>query len=278
MLPKTILTPIGVTQTDDDVTMAISVCETVGGYLSILVLGSMPSPPVTAYGAAFTEIWVAEREEDIVRLSARAEVIRKIIRTAGVSGEVATEYCEIAQIGRIIGEYARYADLTIIGPQLLKHTDLKERCLNGALFESGRPVLIVPDGVAPTLHPKRVVIAWDGGVEAARALREALPILQGTKSVDVVMVDPLIDDGDARYEPGADIAAYLSRHGINVTLHQVPSGGRSVAEALDQHTRDLGAELLVMGAYGHSRLRERIFGGTTKSMICQPSIPILAAR
>lgn len=278
MLPKTILTPIGGALPNEDLTLALSLCEETGAHLSILLLSAMPAPPVTAYGASFTETWVAEREEGFKRLKVRADAVRDTIRKAGISGEVGTEYSELAQIGRVVGEYARYADLTIVGPGLLADGDLKERCLNGALFESGRPVLIAPDTTRPTLLPKRIAVAWDGGVEATRAVREALPFLPGTTSLDVVMVDPLIDDGDKRYEPGADIAAYLARHGINVTLHQVPSGGRSVAETLDQHVRDLGAELLVMGAYGHSRLRERIFGGTTKSILSQPSIPILAAR
>jgi len=92
------------------------------------------------------------------------------------------------------------------------------------------------------------------------------------------MVDPVDSELGQDMEPGADIAAYLARHGVTVTVDRLPSQGRGVVATLRQHAIDNAAELLVMGAYGHSRIRERIFGGVTRSMIDQPPLPILMAR
>lgn len=93
-----------------------------------------------------------------------------------------------------------------------------------------------------------------------------------------MLVDPLEGDEDQGAEPGADAAAYLARHGIKVTVDRLPSQGRTVASVLRRHATDTAADLLVMGAYGHSRLRERIFGGVTSAMIEEPTLPVLMAR
>jgi nucleotide-binding universal stress UspA family protein len=139
-------------------------------------------------------------------------------------------------------------------------------------------MLLVPDGSRPTLKPKRVIIAWDSRLEASRAVRESLEILVAADEVRVALVDPVERENGHGAEPGADIAAYLARHGAKVTVDRLPSQDRSVAEVLNRHALDCAAELLVMGAYGHSRLRERILGGTTRSVLAKPRLPVLMAR
>ena len=161
---------------------------------------------------------------------------------------------------------------------MLGHETLKDKAIEGALFSSGRPALVVPAGTFPTLKPKRVMVAWDARLEAARAVREAIEILAAADDVRIVLVDPKADEADHGAEPGADVAAYLARHGVKVTVDRLPSQGMTVAEILRRHARDAGAELLVMGAYGHSRLRERIFGGTTRSMLEETTVPVFMAR
>jgi nucleotide-binding universal stress UspA family protein len=102
--------------------------------------------------------------------------------------------------------------------------------------------------------------------------------MSSADSVHVTLIDPQATHTGNGPEPGADIAAYLARHGCKVTVDRLPSSGYTVAEALRQHAVDISADLVVMGAYGHSRLRERIFGGVTKSMIDEAALPILMAR
>jgi nucleotide-binding universal stress UspA family protein len=146
------------------------------------------------------------------------------------------------------------------------------------LFASGKPLLLVPAGAAPTLKPRRIAIGWDARLEASRAVREALDMLVGADEVHLVLVDPQQGETGHGEEPGADAAVYLARHGVRVTVDRLPGEGRPVAEVLKRHARDVAADLLVMGGYGHSRLRERIFGGTTRAIVEDPSLPVFLAR
>ena len=161
---------------------------------------------------------------------------------------------------------------------MLAREMLKDKVVEGALFSSGKPLLLVPEGSRPTLKPKRVMIAWDSRLEASRAVRESLELLDGAEEVRIVLIDPTEGESGHGAEPGADVATYLARHGAKVTVDRLPSQGKTVASALRQHAVDTAAELLVIGAYGHSRLRERIFGGVTKSMLESATLPILMAR
>lgn len=149
-------------------------------------------------------------------------------------------------------------------------------CLNGALFESGRPVLLVPSSSPLTLRPKNILIAWDSGVEAARAVREALPLLLQANIVNVTTVETDKEGNDINN--AFDLAAYLSRHGVKVTPQQIQSGDRPMANILRQHAFDVGAELLVMGSRNHSRTRRPIFGAVTRSMLDGLTIPALMAQ
>ena len=195
-----------------------------------------------------------------------------------LSSDLSSEYQEVAWADDAIGRRARYADLTVVGPEMLARETLKDKVIEGALFSSGKPLLLVPEGSRPTLKPKRVMIAWDSRIEASRAVRESLEILTRAEEVRVVLVDPAEGESGHGAEPGADVATYLARHGAKVTVDRLPSQGKTVASVLRQHAVDTAAELLVMGAYGHSRLRERIFGGVTKSMLDSATLPILMAR
>jgi nucleotide-binding universal stress UspA family protein len=105
-----------------------------------------------------------------------------------------------------------------------------------------------------------------------------MSLLVGADQVRLVLVDPVEGDLEQGAEPGADAATYLARHGAKVTVDRLPSQGRTVASVLSQHATDTAADLLVMGAYGHSRLRQRIFGGVTSAMIEEPPLPVLMAR
>jgi nucleotide-binding universal stress UspA family protein len=178
----------------------------------------------------------------------------------------------------MIGRRGRYADLTLIGPDLASDRDLKTMALKGSLYESEVPVLLVPSAADATLAPRCVLVAWDSGPEAARAVREALPLLAGADEVHVTMVDPRASEDDGGPEPGTDLAAYLARHGAKVTVDRLPRIGQSIADTLRIHAVDIAADMIVMGAYGHSRIRAMIIGSTTTEMIRSCLIPILLFR
>jgi nucleotide-binding universal stress UspA family protein len=278
MAIKTILCVTGVGHGDDDLKLVASVCEEVSAHLSVLVVALAAPPPIGEYAAMVSDTWLQQRQEDQQQLRERTQAVSAFLAGSSLSSDVSSEYPEIAWADEIVGRRARYADLTIAAPDLLADQPLRDKVVEGALFSSGRPLLFAPEGARPTLKPKRILVAWDARLEASRAARESLEMLVAASDVRLVLVDPVEGEGAHGAEPGADAAAYLARHGVKVTVDRLPSSNHSVAEVLRRHAADCSAELIVMGAYGHSRLRERIFGGVTKSMLEEQSVPVFMVR
>jgi len=275
---KTIMCVVGVNAGDNDLKSAISLCAENGAQLSVLVISFASPPPLGDYASTISDAWLEERTRDMHKLQKRVGRIAELVKAEGISASVHSEYAEFAWAADEIGRRARYSDLTLIGPEALKSDVLGSKVIEGALFESGKPLLILPAGSSPTLTPRRVLVAWDSRLECARAAREALEMLVGADEVHVTIVDPDTSSLMNGPEPGADVGAYLAHHGVNVIVDRLPSGGNPVADVLNQHAVDIDADVIVMGGYGHSRLRERVFGGVTKSMIGAPKFPILMAR
>lgn len=175
---------------------------------------------------------------------------------------------------------SRYADLVV-----LSQADRDDPATGGMLqdlpeqviLNCSRPVLVVPfAGVFATIG-KTVLVAWDGGIQATRAISHALPILCGAERVVVGMLDP-VSGGDEHGEiPGADIATYLARHGIKVEVRS-ESGAGDAGEALLAMADKVGADLLVMGAYGHPRYREIMLGGATRTVLASATLPVLMSH
>jgi nucleotide-binding universal stress UspA family protein len=275
---RTILAVAGLDHGDHDIDLAASICEGVSAHLSVYVVAFAAPPPVGTYAAMISDAWVQERQADATRLEERLAAITARLSGRDVTADISGAYPETAWADDAIGRRARYADLLLVGPEMLAAGLLKEKTIEGALFSSGKPVLLVPEGAPATLNPKRVMVAWDSRIEASRALRESLDILKTAEEVRLVLVDP--EEGEDAHgdEPGADAAIYLVRHGVRVGVDRLPSSGRPVVEVLQRHATDMGAEMIVMGAYGHSRLRQRILGGVTRTMIENPPMPVLMAR
>jgi nucleotide-binding universal stress UspA family protein len=275
---KTILTVTGLEEGDGDVKLAARLCEEAGAHLSILAVAFAAPPPVGDYAVMTSDVWIQDRQADMIRLADRSDALEALVSRLGVSCDVSTEFPEGGWADDVIGRRARYADLTFLGPEILASGRLKERIVEGALFSSGKPLLIVPAGATATLSPGTIVVGWDSRIEASRAVREALGMMKTARQVRLAVIDPQQGETAHGEEPGADAAAYLARHGVNVSVDRLPSGGEPVSTVLTRHAMDCGAELLVMGGYGHSRLRERIFGGVTRSMLEAPKLPVLMAR
>jgi nucleotide-binding universal stress UspA family protein len=174
--------------------------------------------------------------------------------------------------------HARYADLTVVGQGLdLKDAPgelmfLPEELVLGV----GRPVLVVPRYGTFERLGKRVLIAWNGSREATRAVQDALPILERATKVTVLSVDP---EGESQPRiPSADIALHLARHGIAAEAASTSSVDIGVGNALLSRAADLGADLIVMGAYGHSRMREMVLGGATRHLLQHMTVPVLMSH
>lgn len=275
---RTLLTVTGPDQGEGDLKLAADLCEQIDAHLSVLVLELAAPPSGGEYAAVVSPAWLEERQAELKRFEKRISDVAGFLFKSAVSADMCDDYPDNGWADDVIGRRARYADLTILGPGLRASPALRDKVIQGTLFSSGKPILLVPEGSRPTLKPKRVLVAWDARLESSRAVREALDMLKGAEEVCLVMVDPIQDEFHHGAEPGADAATYLARHGVKATVERLPSSNHSVADVLRQHAIDVAAELMVMGAYGHSRLRERIFGGVTKSMLEGQSLPILMAR
>ncbi|WP_319483899.1 universal stress protein [uncultured Cohaesibacter sp.] len=173
--------------------------------------------------------------------------------------------------------HARMCDLIVIGQD---HPDrpepLRADLIEAALFDSGRPILLVPYVGVEAFSAKKILVAWDGSKTSAHAVYAAMSILEKADEVQVVIVDAekLHLPGD----PGADLAVYLSRHGVNVTVLKIPSTEGGASDALVKHVEANGNDLVVMGGYGHSRVREFILGGVTRDMLDTMPVPCLMAH
>lgn len=176
---------------------------------------------------------------------------------------------------------ARYSDLVVIGQ--LNPADyspiLRADFQEYVLMNSGRPVLFVPyAGHFPQLG-KRVLVAWDGSMEATRAVSASIPLLQRADLVQVLVFDSGWPTDTHGEQPGTDIALYLARHGIKVEVsEQKMPADIDVGNALLSHAADFGADLIVMGGYGHTRFREVLLGGVTRTVLASMTVPVLMSH
>lgn len=169
---------------------------------------------------------------------------------------------------------ARYADLAVLG-QPQPDQGLERSFVEEVILSAGRPVLMVPYAGRFADTGKRVLVAWNAGREAARAVTDALPLLQKAQAVEVVAFG---NGGDHGEVPGADLALFLARHGVKATAARQDAPGVDIGNQILSRAADVNADLIVMGAYGHSRLRELALGGATRSVLDAMTVPVLMAH
>lgn len=225
--------------------------------------------PPEVMEAAIAEAEEAGRER-LARFSAAAERNQVSCETRiGRGFEV--------ELAEIFGLHVRYADLAVVGQEDPDEPSPGQQP-GPLLLSCGRPVLLIPYiGAGKTLG-QRVVVAWDTSREAARAVRDALPILKQASSVTVVSVNPRPADLGHGDVPGADVALYLARHGVKVDVQRIETRDVDVGNALLSHVAGEAADLLVMGGYGHSRLREIVLGGATRTILHEMTVPVLMSH
>lgn len=177
-----------------------------------------------------------------------------------------------------VARYARLFDITVLGMHERPETPAQshiEIFPDRVTFDSGRPVMIFPAGYRGSVFNNKAVVAWDGGRAAARALADAMQILETEVSVEIVSVgrSPL-----AGSLPGINVREVLDRHDVAVSLTELPRDRKSIADTLVSHCESSGAGLLVMGAYEHSPLREGLIGGVTHDIALRASLPVLMSH
>lgn len=208
------------------------------------------------------------------RLDALANAVVDTARqSAAASGLACTTQAPqlaYADLIRSFTTLARSHDLTVLDAEPVALA-IDRGLIEAVLIDSGRPLIVVPPG-RETFAARRIVVAWDGSAKAARALNDALPFLRESEQVDLVSITGEKDL--THMASGAEIAPHLSRHGVRVSVLNLPAINGDVAETLRNHATLTHADMIVMGAYVHSRLRQMVLGGTTQSLLKSCPVPL----
>lgn len=220
-------------------------------------------------------IAAGETRKSVDRATHLLESFNTQARKHSIAAQTIRENAYSTDVPLTLAEYARFRDLTILP---VPDTDMLDQWYaETIIFESGRPTLIVPYDWKPA-KPKleTAIVAWDFSKTAARAVADSIPLLQKAKQTFIVTVanEKEIDSDHS----AAELARHLAHHGIEVTVETVDAAGRGIGATFKSVCADRGADFLVMGAYGHSRLREFVLGGATRSMLSQPPLPILMSH
>jgi nucleotide-binding universal stress UspA family protein len=210
-------------------------------------------------------------------LNEEADKVERRVRKEEVAGPVQSYLIDLGSAGSVLGLRARHADIAIVARPTRANEDSAETILEAALFHTGRPVIIVPPDWKGGSAGRNVLVAWKPTREAARALADADDFLARAQTVSIVTVDAKPRQGYSE-QPGADIAAHLAHRGVRPEVFNLDSAGRTETAAILDHARHLGADLIVMGAYGHSRMREFMFGGVTREIMRTATVPILMSH
>ncbi len=173
----------------------------------------------------------------------------------------------------VLAQYGRLVDLIIVARPNVEAEVGRTLILNAALFDSGRPALVIPPGGTQKIG-KRVVVSWNGSAQSARAVSSALPVLKAADEVSIFTIESQKTAG----HPSAGMAEYMAYHGIDCSIRTLSGSGTSVGEALLKEVETIGADLIVMGAYTHSRMRQLILGGVTRCVLEKANVPLFMAH
>ncbi len=255
---------------------AISLAQSFGAYVVGVAFVYEPVIPGSLLGGIPTDLIEVQREENTKAGKAAIARFEAAVKATGISAETRLLDASIAGASDLFGRIARRFDLTVVGQAHGEQGASEELLIEGALFGSGRPVVIVPRSQTQPLKLDRVQVCWDGSRPAARAIGDAMPLLARAKSIEIVVVTGERDkSGEIT---GANMKRHLERHGIHTEIKRVAAGSAGVQDAILAHATNNGADFLVMGAYGHSRLREFILGGVTRSILKSMPVPVLMSH
>ena len=255
---------------------AVSLAAAFNAHLAGIAFLYDPIVPVSGAGYIPADVIEAQERDNEQATRSALDQFNAACARAGVSAEPLTLTASYGGVGEQFGRIARRFDVAIVGQAEPETSAVEEIIAESALFESGRPVIVVPYIQKAPLKLDNVMVCWDGSRSAARAIADAMPLLAKSGRVEVVIVTN--ERGKQDEIEGADIGAHLARHGLNVEIKRTALGDIDVADVLLSHAADAGSDLLVMGGYGHSRLREFVLGGVTRSILRSMTAPVLMAH
>jgi nucleotide-binding universal stress UspA family protein len=255
---------------------AVSVANTVGAHLTGVAFVYDPIVPVAATGYIPPEVIETQQRDNEAAAQAAINRFNATAGRVGLIVEPTKLPASLASAGELFGRIARRFDLAIVAQAEPEKDAVEELIAESALFESGRPVIVVPYIQKAPLKLNRVMACWDGSRQATRAIADAMPLLERAGQVELVIVAN--ERGKQDEIPGADMGQHLARHGLKVDVNRITEGDIDVADALLSHAADASIDFIVMGGYGHSRLREFILGGVTRSVLRSMTVPVLMSH
>jgi nucleotide-binding universal stress UspA family protein len=255
---------------------AVSVADALKAHLAGIAFVYDPIVPVSGAGYMPPEIIETQQADNEAAAKAAVDRFAEAARRAALSAEPVALTASLAGASDQFGRLARRFDLAIVGQSPPETSSVEDIIAETTLFTSGRPLILVPYIQKAPLKLDNVMVCWDGSRQAARAIGDAMPLLVKSKRVEVVIVTN--ERGKEDEIEGADMAQHLARHDLKITVHRTSGGGIDVADALLSHAADSGADFMVMGGYGHSRLREFVLGGVTHSILRSMTVPVLMSH
>jgi nucleotide-binding universal stress UspA family protein len=270
---KDIVVKLSPSSSDHAGAYAISLAAAFDAHVTAIAFAYEPEilPDPSGQGA---RRFMRVREENEQGASAAAAAFEKQAGDAGVAAGARAITTTISAGYDLFGCIARRFNLAVVGQDDPEKEQSEGLIAEGALFESGRPLIMVPYIHKAGFKLDRVMVCWDGSRPAARAVADAMPLLSRAGQVDVVIVAKAKSDE----MPGADIAEHLARHDLNVAVQRIAPGDLDVKDALLNYAADSAADMIVMGGYGHSRMREFILGGVTRGMLASMTVPTLLSH
>ena len=273
---KDIVVNLGLGAQDPAVEYAVSLGEQFEAHVLGIAVSYEPVIPGTIMGGIPPEIIESQRAESNAKARAAIARFEQAAKRAGISAETRTIRTSISGAADQIGRIGRRFDLIVVGQPRRERSMPDEVVDEGVLFESGRPVIFVPyihKGGAKFDH---IVVCWDGGRAATRAIADSMPLLKKTKQVDIVIISDKPPKQDE--VPGADLGEHLARHGLKVDVKRITSPDTDVPSTILSYVADSDADMIVMGGYGHSRLREFVLGGATRGLLEAMTVPVLMSH
>lgn len=267
------------TDNSAEVEAAIRLAKTYDAHLAGLATAANAELPLYGFAGLSTSVFTALDNQVAQEIERMKSALEAACDRHGRPAEFRASRIYDAEASDVLALHGRHADLVVMrqtepGVRRVGGNDMVENTVVAA----GTPVLVIPYTGASENIGKNIILGWDGSREAARALKDALPFMQRADKVHVLVVNPE-SRGDAHGElPGADIATHLARHGMNVELATEHTGAVDPANLILSRAADFGADLLVMGAFAHSRLQQTLFGGFTTTILQEMTLPVLLSH
>jgi nucleotide-binding universal stress UspA family protein len=254
---------------------ATSIAATFGAHVTGIAFLYEPVIPDGTLGGVPVDLIELQREENSKIARDAISRFEAGVKKAGVASETRQLDATFGGAATLFAQVARRFDISVVAQAQHEQGATDELIIEGALFESGRPVIIVPYIQKSGLTLERVLACWDGGRTAARAIADAMPFLERAKAVDLVIVAEERKNDEIT---GVRMSEHLTRHGVAVSVKRIAKGDLAVQDVILSYAADSGADFMVMGGYGHSRLREFILGGVTRGILNSMTVPVLMSH